>query len=215
MRKVNIITFLLIIATIPLGIYLPKWVFWENNWVENMQALVLLGAFLFNMSWAMRLETVVASKAVDTIKKKIKAVFISEAVLFLVAFGREISWGRIFYPKGMGPEGPEFFGIKEVRFGPYLPWVLGIAVIILVYNLWRSRQIISHMLRLHKQDYLLRVYFVLFLFGLALSETVFEKSWISTIDAYHQSFEELFELIGYWSAFAISYRLKELFKGYR
>lgn len=45
MRKVNIITFLLIIATIPLGIYLPKWVFWENNWVENMQALVLLGAF--------------------------------------------------------------------------------------------------------------------------------------------------------------------------
>lgn len=202
MRKVNIVTFLFLLAAIPLAICLPKWAFWENHWVENMQAVVLLGACLFNFVWAIKSE--------DSISY-LKSIYISEAILFLVAFGREISWGRIFYPVGMGSEGPEFLSIKEVWFGPYLPWVLGLAGLILLYNLWRSRTLIRSIFSQYKSDHTIRLYLVLFILGLVLSETVFEKNLITPLEPYHQGFEEVFELIAYWSAFAISYRLKQLF----
>lgn len=221
MRKINIITFVLIMATVPMGLVLPEWVFWENNWIENIQAIVLFGAFLMNLKWAFTVDGIVETNQVTRGVAKlmdigdiVKSVFISEAVLFLVAFGREISWGRVFYVQSWGANGPEFPGIKEVWFGPYLPWVLGIAAIVLVYNLWKSRQLIKHFFCEYKSDHLLRLYLIFFVLGLVLSETVFEKSWISVLEAYHQNFEELFELIGYWSAFAVSYRVKELLRRY-
>ena len=60
--------------------------FLGNNWIENIEALILLGGFVMTVKWSM-------SGARST-----RWLWLSAAVLFLVALGRELSWGRVFYP---------------------------------------------------------------------------------------------------------------------
>lgn len=44
MKIINKVSIVLLIAVWPLALLLPDWAFWENNWIENIEALILLGA---------------------------------------------------------------------------------------------------------------------------------------------------------------------------
>ncbi|MDY3974021.1 hypothetical protein [uncultured Veillonella sp.] len=197
MKLINCITILALIAMSPLGILLPEQYFWENELFENMEALVLFGGCVLSFIWLLR----------STGERR--WLFGAWSILFLIAFGRELSWGRVFYPVGMDAEGPVFMSIKEVWFGPYLPWVLGALIVVLFVALAKSRKLIITIVRKSSQDRVMQIYFCLFLLGLILGETIFERNMIDILDPYHQDFEELAELISYWSAIAFVYRIKE------
>lgn len=161
---------------------------------------MLLGGFVMTVKWSMS-----GARAEWWL-------WLSAAVLFLVALGRELSWGRVFYPIAWTADGPEFPGIHEVWFGAYLPWFLGAMAIVLCVAVWRSRSLIVTLYKEHHNDRMLLIYFAIFIGGLVLGETVFEKNMISLWSAYHQNLEEMAELCSYWSAIALVFRVKELIR---
>ena len=79
MKIINKVSIVLLIAVWPLALLLPDWAFWENNWIENIEALILLGGFVMTLKWSM-------SGA-----RSERWLWLSAAVLFLVALGRELS----------------------------------------------------------------------------------------------------------------------------
>ncbi|WP_298703721.1 hypothetical protein [uncultured Veillonella sp.] len=196
MRRNNIITIVAFILAIPLGVILPSHYFWENGLIENLEALVLLGASCMAFIWTKRSEG------------NLSYFFFACALLFLVAFGRELSWGRVFYPVGMNGEGPTFASIKEVWFGAYLPWVLGLLILTIIGALGKARHLVKRILIHYSKDKLVILYAILFILGLTLGETVFERNWVPALDLYHQNYEELAELIGYWSAYCMIYKIR-------
>lgn len=196
MKLIKFITILALLAMSPLAIVLPANYFWENAFFENVEALVLFGSCVLSFIWLLR----------STGERR--WLFLAWSILFLVAFGRELSWGRVFYPVGMDAEGPVFMSIKEVWFGPYLSWMLGALIVALLVALAKARKLVVAIIKEARQDRLVRIYFILFLLGLILGETIFEHNIIAVLDPYHQNFEELAELISYWSAFAFIYRIK-------
>lgn len=198
MKIINKVSIVLLIAVWPLAFLLPDWAFWENNWIENIEALILLGGFLMTVRWSM-----LGSRSE-------RWLWLSAAVLLLVALGRELSWGRVFYPMAWTANGPEFPGISEVWFGGYVPWFLGAMALLLGVALWQSRSLLAVLYKEHLSDRTLLIYFAIFIGGLVLGETIFEKNMISLWSAYHQNLEEMAELCSYWSAIALIYRVKEL-----
>ena len=198
MKIINKVSIVLLIAVWPLALLLPDWAFWENNWIENIEALILLGGFVMTLKWSM-------SGA-----RSERWLWLSAAVLFLVALGRELSWGRVFYPMAWTANGPEFPGIHEVWFGAYVPWFLGAMAIVLSIAVWRGRTLIITLYKEHLSDRTLLIYLAIFIGGLVLGETLFEKNMVSLWSAYHQNLEEMAELCSYWSAIALVFRVKEL-----
>ncbi len=198
MKIINKVSIVLLIVVWPLAFLLPGWAFWENNWIENIEALILLGGFLMTVKWSF------------LGARSERWLWLSAAVLFLVALGRELSWGRVFYPMAWTTTGPEFPGINEVWFGGYVPWFLGAMALLLCVALWRGRDLIAVLYKEHLSDRTLLIYLAIFIGGLVLGETIFEKNMISLWSAYHQNLEEMAELCSYWSAIALVFRVKEL-----
>lgn len=198
MNIINKVSIVLLIAVWPLALLLPDWAFWENNWIENIEALILLGGFVMTVKWS------ISGSSSE------RWLWLSAAVLFLVALGRELSWGRVFYPMAWTDNGPEFPGIHEVWFGAYVPWFLSAMAILFCIAVWRGRSLIVTLYKEHYGNRTLLIYLAIFIGGLVLGETIFERDVISLWSAYHQNLEEMAELCSYWSAIALVFRVKEL-----
>ena len=52
-KIINKVSIVLLIAVWPLALLLPDWAFRENNWIENIEALILLGGFVMTVKWSM------------------------------------------------------------------------------------------------------------------------------------------------------------------
>ena len=97
-------------------------------------------------------------------------------------------------------------------FGAYVPWFLGAMAILFCIAVWRGRSLIVALYKEHLSDRTLLSYLAIFIGGLVLGETLFEKNMVSLWSAYHQNLEEMAELCSYWSAIALVFRVKELIR---
>jgi hypothetical protein len=110
----------LLLSVIPLGLSLsPDWAV-ENGPIEWGQVAVLavgcvsaIGAYFYG----------IGSMAA-------KRLLLCSAPLWLVLIGRELSWGRVFYPNGKGG----FLVLKQLWYGSYVyPGIVIVLALMVVY----------------------------------------------------------------------------------
>lgn len=89
----------------------PEWG-WESSLLEWTQVCIL--AIGLVLSW-----TVFSSYKI--INNQIRYFGLFTTPCWLLLIGRELSWGRVFYPIGIeAAKGPYFPALKELWFGPYV-----------------------------------------------------------------------------------------------
>jgi hypothetical protein len=90
----------LILAAYPLARILPPQLAWENNVIESLQALLLLLIALLCFS-----------VPTEFLRRQSRAL----GCFFLLLLGRELSWGRVFFPTGVIDElGPNFISMSNI-----------------------------------------------------------------------------------------------------
>ncbi|WP_132548047.1 hypothetical protein [Pectinatus cerevisiiphilus] len=105
------------ILVLPLSFILPTPLGWENGPLENSQVVILLIAMLLNLYWFYK-------------KKHLFQLTASGA--FLLLAGREVNWGRCFFPIGMGPDGPIFIPMEQFPHHTMINTVIGIMLVIVL-----------------------------------------------------------------------------------
>lgn len=122
--KSTIITLALVPIALALFFFLSPPVAYENGPLENLQVIQLVvGAFVSYSA---------ASKAAD---KDTKNIWYCGAIVFLVFAGRELNWGRVFYPTG---DHNKFISMKDLWYGPVVYPILIFIILAVLYTLWRS-----------------------------------------------------------------------------
>ena len=119
----------IILAIVPLAViaffFLPPAIAYENGPLENLQVVqLLIGA---GVAWA------AARKALNVLERHIWYCGIAT---FLLCAGRELNWGRVFYPTG---DHNSFISIQELWYGPIVHPIVGLIILILFYELWHNR----------------------------------------------------------------------------
>ncbi len=92
----------------------------ENGPIENLQVLILAAGAVAAWFAAQRAET-----------SQGRHIWYCGTVVFLILIGRELSWGRVFYPEGVSR--------LDLWYGPFIYPFLGIVSAILVAVLVRNR----------------------------------------------------------------------------
>ncbi len=114
------------ILILPAAFVLPPQLAWENGPIEMLQNVVLLGEAVL-CGYFFR----------KTAGQKFHNLWLAAAGWFLLLFGREISWGRVFFPRGIDEHGPYFISMNSVPYHEYIHGAIAIytAVVVLAI-LW-------------------------------------------------------------------------------
>jgi hypothetical protein len=166
---------------------------WENSPLEWSQVVILLiGALLSGKWW----------QEAKSAERYHHAHFFAWAIpLWLLMAGREMSWGRVFYPVGLDTAtGPYFLSVSQLPYGPIVYPVLTIAIVIwllavIKYKLYRVPYELFQQGRFPFGEFLL----VIFSFVVA---NIAEK---------HLNFEimeEIVECVAYLSLILTAYQVK-------
>lgn len=126
-----------LIILVPLIKFMPdKWA-WENSYVENAQILILLTGFLISAN------NVKKSKKINT-----KKAWFSICAGLLLMTGRELNWGRVFFPKYIEPNGyAVFYDMKDIPGHEIINILIGICIFaavlgIIFYVPWKKIMIL-------------------------------------------------------------------------
>ena len=106
--------------------YLPFSWGWENSVLEWLQVGILACGLVLNCIWWQQV------KAGNNLPN---ARFLAGAMpLWLLMIGREVSWGRAFYPNGFDSvTGPSFLTMTEISYGPLVHPLLAVIIIVWLY----------------------------------------------------------------------------------
>ena len=182
------LSLLLVVLLFPLGLTLPPWWGWENGPIENTQVVILcIGAF-------------VSFFAAQNSQKnrQVRNFWLWQIPIWALVIGRELSWGRVFYPVAIGAKHLSFLSIHQLWYGQFVYPIVAAVTLISLFGLWRNfNRSLWEKLNLPAID--------MFLFTLAViaSHYIFEKSVIIALKPYTEVLEELAELIAYWCMVSI------------
>lgn len=112
------------ILIIPMSYFLPQTISWENGFLENIQVVVLLFGGVLAFSFYQK------SK-----QNKIHAMWLTASSFFLLLVGRELSWGRVFFPTKMTGDGPKFIAMSQVPHHMLLNIFIGIFIAVIVVGM--------------------------------------------------------------------------------
>lgn len=108
--------------------FLPQSFGKENGVVENLQMLWLLGGFLFSC-WMI-------GKQGGTMKLGGAALWKAGAIIFFLAFMREISWGRAVLRHA---DGRSYTYADMGVFGQLVHPLIGVLIIVALYYIYRAQ----------------------------------------------------------------------------
>jgi hypothetical protein len=170
---------LLLALTLPLALLLPPWVGWENGPLENLQVvLLLMGAWV---ACAIALH--------DRRHPALHRFWYCVAPLWLLCVGRELSWGRVFFPVGMDASGPVF--ISAMSYDAVIrPLAIAVTVASLVGMLWQRPFRLLARCRLPLTD-------VVIMLAAALIANAVDKGYWPALLQHEETVEEWAELIVY------------------
>ncbi|MCH3950271.1 MAG: hypothetical protein LKE33_04940 [Acidaminococcus sp.] len=100
---------------LPLSFILPERIAWENGPIEMTQNMVLLFGVFWNLNTYFRSSSVSRNK-----------IWLFLAGFFLLLFGREISWGRVFLLKEITKRGPVFWSMKSIPHYRFIHRCIGL-----------------------------------------------------------------------------------------
>ena len=98
---------ILSIVLIPLAVVLPKEYGFENHLLENIEVIILSSGIIINLL-----------KIRDyTIYESVK-FYIASILVFVLMIGRELNWGRVFYPVMIKNDGDVvFISLNKLWYG--------------------------------------------------------------------------------------------------
>ena len=106
--------------------YLPFEWGWENSLLEWLQVLILVFGLILNHHWWQQ------TKSAGHFDH---ARFLAWTIpLWLLMIGRELSWGRVFYPNGFDAiNGPSFVLLAQLPYGPFVNPLIVVFVMVWFY----------------------------------------------------------------------------------
>ena len=178
--KTTKITLALVPIAMILFFFLSPPVAYENGPLENLQVVQLvIGALVAYKA---------ASKAFD---KEARNIWYCGAVTFLICAGRELNWGRVFYPVA---DHNKFLPLKVLWYGPVVYPLLTVIILGTLYMLWRSK-LLSYIKKTKIPFWDFILFAVLYL-AANYAEHRPMIFWGQHFDG--EILEELFECLCYW-----------------
>ncbi|MDF2635812.1 MAG: hypothetical protein K0R78_2686 [Pelosinus sp.] len=185
--------FVIVILSYYIGSYLPITWGWENGLLEWSQVILLAAGALLTSYWW--------QEAKSSKNFRHASFFAWVMPLWLLMIGRELSWGRVFYPAGLDPvDGPYFISVAQLPYGKIVYPVIAIIIFawflaVVKYKLY----VIPY--ELYRQGRFPTGEFILVVFSFAVAY-IAEKHFHNAI------MEELVECIAYFSLILTAYRAK-------
>lgn len=182
---------ILTIIFIALAFVLPIEYSYENHFLENLEIVILFCGIVVCVN------KIRAFILYDSIK-----FYIASIIIYILMIGRELSWGRVFYPIGIDKNGEQIFvKVHELWYGSVVYPIVGIliliALILLVVYFYQSRrQGICWYIPLGE--------FLFFIVTSILSQYVFDRGLVQ-FGNYNQLLEESCEIIAYISLVCCTY----------
>ena len=188
--KALVILCILAVIFIGLSFVLPIEYSYENHFLENLEVVILFLGIV-----------ICIGKIRDFILYDSIKFYVASIIIYILMIGRELSWGRVFYPIGMDKNGEQIFvKVHELWYGSVVYPIVGtlilLALILLVVYFYQSRrQGICWYIPLGE--------FLFFIVTSILSQCVFDRGLVQ-FGNYNQLLEESCEIIAYISLFYLN-----------
>ena len=125
------LSLLLLALLLPAALCLPAWWGWENGPLENLQILVLAAGLAMSLLAAYN----------HSADRQARTLWRWLSPFWLLCIGRELSWGRVFFPVSMGAHGPEFIPLQQLAYGYLIKPLVAIVVVITLIAIYRTNPI--------------------------------------------------------------------------
>lgn len=193
MNLVKYVLLVIVILSYFIGGYLPISWGWENSPLEWSQVVVLSIGALLTLQWRQE------AKSAGQYRH---AHFFTWAIpLWLLMVGRELSWGRVFYPLGIDPiTGPFFISVSQLPYGPIVYPVITAVIVMWLFA------VIKHKLYAVPYELFQKSLFPTSEFLLVM--LYFIVSYIAEKKLNFEIMEEIVELVTYLSLILTAYRVK-------
>lgn len=189
--KALVILCILAVIFIGLSFVLPIEYSYENHFLENLEVVILFLGIV-----------ICIGKIRDFILYDSIKFYIASIIIYILMIGRELSWGRVFYPIGMDKNGEQIFvKVHELWYGSVVYPMVGILILIVlillgVYFYQSRRQGICWYIPLGE--------FLFFIVTSILGQCVFDRGLVQ-FGNYNQLLEESCEIIAYIALICCTY----------
>lgn len=189
--KALVILCILAIIFIGLSFVLPIEYSYENHFLENLEVVILFLGIV-----------ICIGKIRDFILYDSIKFYVASIIIYILMIGRELSWGRVFYPIGMDKNGEQIFvKVHELWYGSVVYPIVGILILIAlillgVYFYQSRRQGICWYIPLGE--------FLFFIVTSILGQCVFDRGLVQ-FGNYNQLLEESCEIIAYIALVCCTY----------
>ena len=189
--KALVILCILAVIFIGLSFVLPIEYSYENHFLENLEVVILFLGIV-----------ICIGKILDFILYDSIKFYVASIIIYILMIGRELSWGRVFYPIGMDKNGEQIFvKVHELWYGSVVYPMVGILILIVlillgVYFYQSRRQGICWYIPLGE--------FLFFIVTSILGQCVFDRGLVQ-FGNYNQLLEESCEIIAYIALICCTY----------
>lgn len=189
--KALVILCILAIIFIGLSFVLPIEYSYENHFLENLEVVILFLGIV-----------ICIGKIRDFILYDSIKFYVALIIIYILMIGRELSWGRVFYPIDMDKNGEQIFvKVHELWYGSVVYPMVGILILIVlillgVYFYQSRRQGICWYIPLGE--------FLFFIVTSILGQCVFDRGLVQ-FGNYNQLLEESCEIIAYIALICCTY----------
>lgn len=189
--KALVILCILAVIFIGLSFVLPIEYSYENHFLENLEVVILFLGIV-----------ICIGKIRDFILYDSIKFYVASIIIYILMIGRELSWGRVFYPIGMDKNGEQIFvKVHELWYGSVVYPMVGLLILIVlillgVYFYQSRRQGICWYIPLGE--------FLFFIVTSILGQCVFDRGLVQ-FGNYNQLLEESCEIIAYIALICCTY----------
>lgn len=189
--KALVILCILAVIFIGLSFVLPIEYSYENHFLDNLEVVILFLGIV-----------ICIGKIRDFILYDSIKFYVASIIIYILMIGRELSWGRVFYPIGIDKNGEQIFvKVHELWYGSVVYPMVGILILIVlillgVYFYQSRRQGICWYIPLGE--------FLFFIVTSILGQCVFDRGLVQ-FGNYNQLLEESCEIIAYIALICCTY----------
>ncbi len=174
--------------------YLPVSWGWENSVLEWLQVVILTFGLVLTFMWWQEARMAGDIRA---------ARFLIWAVpLWALMIGRELSWGRVFYPSGFHPiDGPLFLPLSQLPYGAVVNPLIALIIVVWLWAVikYDLLKMIYRLVKEHKFPVAVLVITVFAFVSAELGERYLHL----------QNMEEFDELFAYLGLILTAYSVKD------
>ncbi|WP_094602995.1 hypothetical protein SPSIL_024610 [Sporomusa silvacetica DSM 10669] len=188
---------MIVILSYFIGSHLPLSWGWENSPLEWSQVVILSVGALLTAKW--RQEAKSAGQYHH-------ARFFTWAIpLWLLMIGREMSWGRVFYPVGIDPiTGPSFIPVSQLPYSSIVYPVIAVVILSWLFAVTKYK-LLAVPYKLYQQGRFPTGEFLLVIVSFIVAH-------IAEKQLHFEIMEEIVEDVAYLSLIITAYRIKVALK---